>query len=401
MKNKNLLIIANSFPHKNCLYGGIFVKNLVDSIAENFNNIYVIAPTPHLPEFFGKFDWIPGSWQKGINPTNYSYKNILVYFPNFFVPPLNFLRETYAEEAYKSTVKLISEKNISFDIIHAHFIYYAGYVGAKLKEKYKKPLIITGHGDDVYSLPFKYKHFEKMAKYALGNADYVTTVSKSNYEKLIELGVDKEKVTVIPNSYDKNIFKPIPEDCKEGLNIPKNKKIILSVGMLEEIKGHEYLIKAMKKVIDKEKDVLCIIVGSGQLKSKLQRLINDLNLNDYVKLVGAKQHDEIPLWMNASDLFVLPSLNESFGIVQIEAMACGKPVVATRNGGSEEIVVNEKLGYLVESKNSDDLAEKILMTLDKEWNKEYILNYVKKFKSDEIAKETIKIYEKSNEVKCA
>ncbi|PKP59290.1 glycosyltransferase family 4 protein, partial [Candidatus Atribacteria bacterium HGW-Atribacteria-1] len=203
------------------------------------------------------------------------------------------------------------------------------------------------------------------------------------------------------NSYDKNIFKPIPEDCKEGLNIPKNKKIILSVGMLEEIKGHEYLIKAMKKVIDKEKDVLCIIVGSGQLKSKLQRLINDLNLNDYVKLVGAKQHDEIPLWMNASDLFVLPSLNESFGIVQIEAMACGKPVVATRNGGSEEIVVNEKLGYLVESKNSDDLAEKILMTLDKEWNKEYILNYVKKFKSDEIAKETIKIYEKSNEVKCA
>ncbi len=395
MKNKNLLIIANSFPHKNCLYGGIFVKNLVDSIAENFNKIYVIAPTPHLLEFFGKFDWIPESWRKGINPINYSYKNISVYFPNFFVPPLNFLRETYAEEAYKSTVKLISEKNISFDIIHAHFIYYAGYVGAKLKEKYKKPLIITGHGTDVYELPFRFKNFEKMAKYALGNADYVTTVSKSNYEKLIELGVEEEKAVVITNGYDANIFKPIPEEeSKDRLNIPKNKKIILSVGMLEEIKGHEYLIKAMKKVIDKEKDVLCIIVGSGQLKSKLQRLITNLNLDDYVKLVGAKPHDEIPLWMNACDLFVLPSLNEGNPTVMFECLGCGKPFVGTNVGGVPDVITNDKLGYLCEPKNPNKLAENILMALYRKRDGEYILNYAKKFTSDEIAKETIKIYEK-------
>ena len=59
MKSKNLLIIANSFPHKNCLYGGIFVKEQIDALAENFNKIYIIAPTPHLPEFFGRFEWIP------------------------------------------------------------------------------------------------------------------------------------------------------------------------------------------------------------------------------------------------------------------------------------------------------------------------------------------------------
>ncbi|OQX21342.1 MAG: hypothetical protein BWK75_03295 [Candidatus Altiarchaeales archaeon A3] len=395
MKSKNLLIIANSFPHKNCLYGGIFVKEQVDVIAENFNKIYVIAPTPHLPEFFGRFEWIPECWRKGINPIDYTYNNISVYFPNFFVPPIHFIREKYAEGAYKSALKLISEKNINFDIIHAHFIYYAGYVGAKLKEKYKKPLIITGHGTDVYELPFKYKNFEKMAKYAISEADYVTTVSKSNYIKLIELGVKKEKVTVIQNAYDANKFKQISkEECKDRLNISKKSKIILSVGMLEEIKGHKYLINAMKKVVDEKQNVLCFIIGGGQLKARLQKLINDLNLNNYVKLVCAKPHDEIPLWMNACDLFVLPSLSESFGIVQIEAMACGKHVVATRNGGSEEIVINEKLGYLVEPKNSDELAEKILLALNKEWDKEYILNYVKKFSSDEIAKETLKIYEK-------
>ncbi|PKP51133.1 MAG: glycosyltransferase family 4 protein, partial [Candidatus Altiarchaeales archaeon HGW-Altiarchaeales-3] len=291
-------------------------------------------------------------------------------------------------------LKLILKENINFDLIHAHFIYYAGYVGAKLKEKYKKPLIITGHGSDVYDLPFRFKNFEKMTKYALGNADYVTTVSKSNYEKLIELGVDKEKVTVIPNSYDKNIFKPIPEDCKDQLNIPKNKKIILSVGMLEEIKGHEYLIKAMRKVIDKKTDVLCIMVGSGQLKSKLQKLINDLDLEGYVRLVGAKPHDEIPLWMNASDLFVLPSLNEGNPTVMFECLGCGKPFVGTTVGGIPEVITNDKLGYLCEPKSPDELAEKILLALERKWDTKYVLNYAKKFSSDEIAKEIFKIYEK-------
>ncbi len=395
MKNKNLLIIANSFPHKNCLYGGIFVKEQVDALAENFNKIYVIAPTPHLPEFFGRFQWIPESWRKGINPIDYSYKNISVYFPNFFIPPINFLREKYAESAYKSTLKLILKENINFDIIHAHFVYYAGYIGAKLKEKYKKPLIITGHGNDVYELPFRFKNFEKMAKYALGNADYVTTVSESNYEKLIELGVEKKKVNVIPNVYDANKFKQISkEQCRNRLNIPKDVRIILSVGMLEECKGHKYLVAAISKIVSIRNDILCFIIGSGQLKARLQKLINNLNLSKHVKLIGAKPHDEIPLWMNACDLFVLPSLSESFGVVQIEAMACGKPVVATRNGGSEEIIVNENLGYLVGPKNPDELADRILLALNKEWNKEYILNYVKKFGSEEIAKEIIKIYEK-------
>ncbi len=395
MKSKNLLIIANSFPHKNCLYGGIFVKEQVDVLAEYFNKVYIIAPTPHLPEFFGRFEWIPESWRKGINPIDYSYKNISVYFPNFFMPPLNFLRKEYAERAYKSTLKLILKENINFDIIHAHFIYYAGYVGAKLKEKYKKPLIITGHGTDVYELPFRFKNFEKMTKYALSNADYIITVSKSNYMKLMELGVEKEKANVIPNAYDANKFKQISkEQCRNKLNIPKDVKIIISVGMLEHVKGHEYLIKAVNKVVNEKRDILCFIIGSGQLKAKLQKLINDLNLNDYVKLIGAKPHDEIPLWMNACDLFVLSSLNEGNPTVMFECLGCGKPFVGTNVGGVPEIIINDKLGYICGPKNPDELAEKILLALNKEWDEEYILDYSKKFTSDEIAKEIFKIYEK-------
>jgi glycosyltransferase involved in cell wall biosynthesis len=114
-------------------------------------------------------------------------------------------------------------------------------------------------------------------------------------------------------------------------------------------------------------------------------------LKDYIELVGGKPHDEIPIWMNACDLFVLPSLRESFGVVQIEAMACGKPVVATYNGGSEEIITSEDYGFLCEPANPKALAEKILTALDKEWDREKILEYAERFTWDNIVKEKLNI----------
>ena len=96
--------------------------------------------------------------------------------------------------------------------------------------------------------------------------------------------------------------------------------------------------------------------------------------------------------MNACDLFVLPSLRESFGIVQIEAMACGKPIVATRNGGSEEIVISDEFGLLAEPANPDDLAEKILMALNRKWDPEMISRYAEQFTWENIVEDIVRIY---------
>ena len=97
--------------------------------------------------------------------------------------------------------------------------------------------------------------------------------------------------------------------------------------------------------------------------------------------------------MNACDIFVLPSLSESFGIVQVEALACGKPVVATRNGGSEEIIISEEYGYLVETRNAMQLAEKIIQALDKNWNEKVIREYASNFTWEKISKEIVSIYD--------
>ena len=98
-----------------------------------------------------------------------------------------------------------------------------------------------------------------------------------------------------------------------------------------------------------------------------------------MRLIGGKPHGEIPLWMNACDLFVLPSLRESFGIVQVEAMACGKPVVATKNGGSEEIVIPGKTGLLCDAADPRGLAERIVRALNMPWDADAIADEVRPY----------------------
>jgi teichuronic acid biosynthesis glycosyltransferase TuaC len=109
-------------------------------------------------------------------------------------------------------------------------------------------------------------------------------------------------------------------------------------------------------------------------------------------LLGSVPSDILPLWMNACDLFVLPSLSESFGVVQIEALACGKPVVSARNRGSEEVIISDEYGLLVEPADPEDLAEKILVALDRKWDREAILVYAERYTWENLAKEIVGVY---------
>ena len=128
------------------------------------------------------------------------------------------------------------------------------------------------------------------------------------------------------------------------------------------------------------------------VKDKLQKQLIKLNLQDRVKLLGSVPEELLSIWMNVCDLLVLPSLGESFGIVQIEAMACGKPIVATYNGGSEEIITSKDYGLLCEPANPDEPAEKILIALDKEWGCDKIEEYAEQFTWENITEEIVAVY---------
>lgn len=386
LKQQNLLIITTDFPDKdNRYYGGIFVKDQIEYLKKYFNKITVIA---QVPRTFGIFD-------SDKVCKDYNYSNVDVYFPRFWHLPTDFFRKHQDMLRFKAVNKILIKNNIDFDIIHAHFTFPSGEIGSKLKELYDKPLVITAHGEYTYSKPFENKYWKDKITKIFNNSDYIIGVSEFMASKIKKLGISKN-VKVINNGYNDKIYKPINQNlCRQKLKISEHKKIILSVGTVRKIKGHEFLIRAIKNVSQKRDDIICFIVGddSSKYATSMKALVSELKLEDKVIFVGKKTQKEISLWMNACDLFVLPSIKESFGIVQIEALACGKPIVATQNGGSEEIIKKSDYGYIVPVKNQEQLADKINLALDKKWNKNKIFEYSNKYRWPNIIKDIINVYE--------
>jgi len=380
-RDKKLLVISPHFL--------TFVKDQVTSLSSYFNEIVVVVPLPHIPTILQKSikRFKIYSWR--IDAENIP-QNVKIYTLKHLALPL--LKNLNLRFTIRSINKLIQKENLEFDLIHAHFTCPEGYVGAKLKEKYGTPLVITAHGYDIYDLPFKNEYWGNKISYALDNADQNITVSKRNFGCIQKLKI-KTDTEIIPNGYDSNLFKPMDKaECRNKVDLPLDKRIILTVGNLLKIKGHKYLIEAMKEIVKKRRDVLCLIIGSGNLKTMLENQIKELGLEEFVKLLGGRPHNEIAFWMNACDLFVLPSLSEGNPTVMFECLGCGKPFIGTKVGGEPDIITSDDYGLLCEPASPEELAEKILIALDKEWDEEYILNYAKQFTWENIAKEIVGVY---------
>jgi len=386
MNTTNLLIICHAYTN--------FQKDPIEIIAPYVSSVNVFVRTNRFAEI-GKF--LPISNLKHFS-SKYKIdrrvipKNIQVYSTPLWYIPTDCAYKKLGDSHYSHIRSVIKKNKIRFDLIHAHFTWSAGYAGARLKEEYGVPLVVTAHGYDIYSLPFKDVVWQEKIERVLNTADHIITVSQSNLKCIQKLDVSTP-VTVIPNGFRSDLFYPRDMfECRRMLNLPQNKKIILTVGNLEPVKCQSYLIEAIRMIVQKRKDVLCVIVGSGTLKNTLACQIHHLGLEEYVLLVGGKSHDEISIWMNSCDIFVLPSINEGNPTVMFEALGCGKPFVGTKVGGVPEVISSDKYGLLVDPANIDDLAEKILTALDKEWDQKAILAYAEQFTWDNIAVDILKVY---------
>jgi len=388
LKNKNLLVIPDRYNN--------FVKDPVNSTSSYFNQVFVLVRHNPIAEISNVLpvNYLKPFRKKTLINLSGKPENVTVTLTSLWYAPTDSQYKRLGDKHFKSVNTIIKKKKIEFDLIHSHFTWSMGYVGARLKEKYDVPFIVTAHGYDIYDLPFRDEEWKEKIEYVLNGADYIITVSNSNLECIKKLNVETP-VKVLPNGFRNDLFYPRnSNECKKTLNLPFDKKIILTVGNLVEIKGHKYLVEAIQKVAKHRKDVLCIIVGSGDLKSKLERQIRKAGLKDHVKLVGGRPHDEIPIWMNACDLFVLPSMNEGNPTVMFECLGCGTPFVGTKVGGIPEIITSEDYGLLCEPANPEELAKNILLALDKEWDVMGIEAYSAKFTWDAISKEILNVYSK-------
>jgi len=386
--DKNLLIISPEYYS--------FVKDQTETLAPSFNRIEVYVrhnPFSEISNILPLHTLKPFRKKYLINLEGLPENVSVTPTPILYLPTdTGYLN--LGKKHYSAVEKIVRNKISKSDIIQAHFIWTSGYVGIKLKEKFGNPLVITAHGYDVYELPFKNEIWKEKIINVLNNADHVITVSQKNRACLHKLDI-RTPITVIPNGFRHDLFHPQDmQECRKKLGLPPDKKIILSVGNLVPVKGHEFLVRAMAEITRVRDDVICVIVGDGDLKNILQQQITKSGLEKKIFLFGSKPHKQIPLWINSCDVFVLPSLNEGMPTVVFEALGCGKPFVGTKVGGVPEIITSDEYGLLVEAADPSDLAEKILVALDLEWDKQKILNYGERFTWKNISKEILTIYQR-------
>ena len=379
LKDKTLLILTPSYPNEDeSFIAETFVKYQIAELKQYFKKIVVIAPV--LRSF--------GYFKKDKLCKDYTYDNVEVYFPRSIYVPILWLSKILIDNRPQAVERCIEEHHLHFDLIHAHFTWPSGYIGVRLKEKYGKPVITTIHENgDWFDREVEMNH--PLISTAWSGADALIRVNRKDVPVLKRYN---EQVYSIPNGFS-SAFHPIDTTvARERPGLPRDPKVIFTLGNLIKRKGFNYLIDAMEQVCNQRDDVLCFIGGAGPEEGSLQGQIDRLDLGEKVKLLGSVPSDILPLWMNACDIFVLPSLSESFGVVQIEALACGKPVVSARNRGSEEVIISDEHGLLVEPADSKDLAEKILTALDREWDRETILAYAERYTWENIAKEIVGVY---------
>ncbi|HFD40816.1 MAG TPA: glycosyltransferase, partial [Anaerolineae bacterium] len=190
-------------------------------------------------------------------------------------------------------------------------------------------------------------------------------------------GADAAKISVVPCGVDLNLFRPIPqEEAKKVLGLPQERCIILFVGRLEPLKGIDTLLRAIARLAPEMpcwRDELAVVIIGGAPgagieqadaeRSRLERLRAELGLQDLVTFQGAQAQDTLVYYYSAAEMVVMPSHYESFGMVALEAMACGTPVIASKVGGLAFSVQEGKTGYLVPSGDAATLADRIRLLL--------------------------------------
>ena len=264
--------------------------------------------------------------------------------------------------------------NLHYELAHSHY-WLSGWVGRQLQEWWKVPHVIMFHTLGAVKNAIGVGEDEPEIRIQTEEAlvrDCQHIIVATNREKK-ELqhyyNADPQKIVVVPCGVNLQVFQPMDKSIaryKLGLD---GSNLILFVGRIEPLKGIENLLSAMT-YIKKEKNNTRLMVVGGDKRSqveleRLQMLCCEMQIQDLVDFVGAVNQDELPAYYSAADVCVVPSHHESFGLVALESLACGTPVIASRVGGIEDIVIHGKNGYIADNNSPSVLADRISMAFSR------------------------------------
>lgn len=297
---------------------------------------------------------------------------------------------------------LIGEMKRNFpDVIHLFEPFHMGYASLLLKRVFGVPLVLTLIGMNTYD-PFSrnYSRFRGPISKIMNNVDVVTASTRELFKRAKWQGYQGE-ARIIPHCVDTSRFYPMGEHIKTEIRnkheIDDTQKLVVSIQRLDKRKKTGVLVSAAKYVLSKMPNVRFIIGGTGPEQASLEQQVQEMGLSKNVEMIGYIPDSVLPKYYSAADLFALHTLYEGFGIVVIEAMACGTPVVTTDTGGLREIVESNAAGIVVRPDSSIALGDAIMKILnDSELQAQFAANArrvcVEKFDTSEVVREYLRLY---------
>jgi phosphatidylinositol alpha-1,6-mannosyltransferase len=259
-------------------------------------------------------------------------------------------------------------------MLHCGQVLSNGYGGLLCKKLLGIPYSVWVYGSETIRFG-RFSPLERLMKWILSETKRVVVISSFTEKEYLDFSVSPHKIVRLPPGVETDFFTPKEKDEKlVELYSLKDKVVLLTISRLDERKGHDMVLKAIPKLLPDYPDIIYLIVGKGREEERLRKIVSENELKDTVIFAGYVHEDQLPKYYNLCDIFVLPNRiseksalrgdYEGFGIVFLEASACGKPVIGGRSGGVTDAILNGVTGHLVDPLSPEDITSIIRRLLD-------------------------------------
>lgn len=363
-----LIVYSSLFPNAVQPNAGLFIRERMFRVGRTMD-IVVVSPKP----------WFPGQGlirrlRSGYRPMpgrQEEQQGVRVSFPRFLAIP-GFLRGLdslfMALGSYPTLRRLRAQ---GYNLIDAHFAYPDGHAATHLGRWLGLPVSVTLRGTEVPQS--RNPRLAGKLRQVFQRADFIIAVSDSLRRVALDLGLTESRSRVVGNGVDAQRFSPVDKaEARRRFGLPAGARVLVTVGGLVERKGFHRVIAALPELLGKHPDLRYLVVGGpspeGDMSDALQQQARQLGVRDRVHFLGPIVPDELKWPLSAADIFVLPTRNEGWANVILEAMACGLPVVATDVGGNAEVIRAPELGRLVPFGDHAALVRALDEALARDWD---------------------------------
>lgn len=379
----DLLVLGPTYKH--------FIKDQVDCLAEQCRSVTVLVRYNRFADIsdYIHIDSLRSHRREAIIDRHDQPENVRVVPLPLLYLPIDYHYRRMGGKHYRAATTEIESRGLEFDLIHAHFTWSSGYVARRLGQDHGVPSVLTVHENEDWLHELAENGHEDIYD-TWRNVDEIIRVNEKDVPLLSKYN---DAVHSIPNGFSRDRFPDYGrEEARSELGVSDGTDVVFSLGGLEERKRFHHVVDAVATLEDDFDDLKCVIGGRGPEMRNLRQQVTANDLEDVVSLPGFLSQKEVALWMNAADLFVLPSRSEGNPTVMFEALGCGTPYVGTNVGGVDEIITMEEHGLVYSPEEPGQLPELLARGLTRNWDRDAIKEYGERFTWERIVDRTVDVY---------